>query len=148
MRLNQIGKPRGSNRRVKRRGRGGASGHGGTSTRGHKGQKARSGGRVRPGFEGGQMPLIRRIPKFGFTSLHKERYQILNLKTLSRFPEKSEVDEKTLFSAGLIKRGMPVKILAVGELKGPLKVTADAFSKKAREKIEMAGGKAIIKKKD
>jgi len=91
------------------------------------------------------MPLIRRIPKFGFTPLPKEKRQILNLEALSRFPENSDVDENALFSAGLIKKGLPVKILAKGELKNPLKVTADAFSKKAQEKIAAVGGQAIIK---
>ena len=143
MKLNEIGRPKGSNRPVKRRGRGGASGHGGTSTRGHKGQKARSGGGVRPGFEGGQMPLIRRIPKFGFTSPHKKSYQILNLGDLNRFAKDSMIDEKVLREAGLIKSSLPVKILSEGELKVPLQFKVSAFSKKAIEKITAAGGQII-----
>ncbi|PIP16755.1 MAG: 50S ribosomal protein L15 [bacterium (Candidatus Ratteibacteria) CG23_combo_of_CG06-09_8_20_14_all_48_7] len=143
MKLNEIGRPKRSNRPVKRRGRGGASGHGGTSTRGHKGQKARSGGGVRPGFEGGQMPLIRRIPKFGFTPLHKKSYQVLNLRDLNGFAKDSLIDEKTLRESGLIKSSLPVKILAEGELKVSLQFKVSAFSKKAIEKITSAGGQII-----
>lgn len=143
MKLNEIGRPKGSNRPVKRRGRGGASGHGGTSTRGHKGQKARSGGGVRPGFEGGQMPLIRRIPKFGFTPLHKKSYQVLNLRDLNGFTKDSLIDEKVLKGAGLIKSSLPVKILAEGELKVSLQFKVSAFSKKAIEKITSAGGQIL-----
>src|SRR5450830_385211 len=117
MKLNEIGRPKGSNRPVKRRGRGGASGHGGTSTRGHKGQKSRTGGGVRPGFEGGQMPLIRRIPKLGFTSRRKDRYQIINVDDLSRFSENTLVNHEVLFSSGLVKKKLPVKILGYGDLK-------------------------------
>ncbi|MFA5393128.1 MAG: 50S ribosomal protein L15 [Candidatus Ratteibacteria bacterium] len=144
MKLNEIGRPKGSNRPVKRRGRGGASGHGGTSTRGHKGQKSRTGGGVRPGFEGGQMPLIRRIPKLGFTSRRKDRYQIINVKDLSRFPENTLVDYKVLFSAGLVKKKLPVKILGSGDLKVSLKVEAGFFSKQAEKKITAAKGQAIV----
>ena len=143
MKLNEIGRPKGSNRPVKRRGRGGASGHGGTSTRGHKGQKARSGGGVRPGFEGGQMPLIRRIPKFGFTPLHKKSYQVLNLRDLNGFAKDSLIDEKTLRESGLIKSSLPVKILAEGELKVSLQFKVSAFSKKAIEKITSTGGQIL-----
>ena len=144
MKLNEIGKPKGSNRPVKRRGRGGASGHGGTSTRGHKGQLSRSGGGVRPGFEGGQMPLIRRIPKFGFTSHRKERYQIINLDDLSRFPENTLVDHKALVSAGLAGKKLPVKVLGHGDLKISLKVEAGFFSKQAEKKIKAAKGQVIV----
>ena len=144
MKLNEIGRPKGSNRPVKRRGRGGASGHGGTSTRGHKGQWSRAGGGVRPGFEGGQMPLIRRIPKFGFTSRRKDRYQIINVDDLSRFPENTLVDNKALFSAGLIKKELPVKVLGYGDLKISLKVEAGFFSKQAEKKIKAAKGQAIV----
>ena len=144
MKLNEIGRPKGSNRKVKRRGRGGASGHGGTSTRGHKGQKSRTGGGVRPGFEGGQMPLIRRIPKLGFTSRRKDRYQIVNLDDLCRFPENTLVDHKALFSAGLIGKKLPVKVLGYGDLKVSLKVEAGFFSKQAEKKIIAAKGQAII----
>ena len=143
MKLNEIGRPKRSNRPVKRRGRGGASGHGGTSTRGHKGQKARSGGGVRPGFEGGQMPLIRRIPKFGFTPLHKKSYQVLNLRDLNGFAKDSLIDEKVLRESGLIKSSLPVKILAEGELKVSLQFKVSAFSKKAIEKITSTGGQIL-----
>ncbi len=144
MKLNEIGRPKGSNRPVKRRGRGGASGHGGTSTRGHKGQKSRTGGGVRPGFEGGQMPLIRRIPKLGFTSRRKDRYQIINVEALSRFSKNTLVDYKTLFSSGLVKKKLPVKVLGYGDLKVSLKVEAGFFSKQAEKKITAAGGQAIV----
>lgn len=144
MKLNEIGRPKGSNRPVKRRGRGGASGHGGTSTRGHKGQNARTGGGVRPGFEGGQMPLIRRIPKLGFTSRRKDRYQIINVEDLSRFPKNTLVDHKALVSAGLVKKKLPVKVLGFGDLKTSLKIEAEFFSKQAEKKITAAGGQAII----
>lgn len=143
MKLNQIPRPRGSNRSTKRLGRGGGSGHGGTSTRGHKGQWSRTGGGVRPGFEGGQMPLIRRLPKFGFTAHPKQTYQVVNLKLLERFPAGATVDEKALVEAGLVRPGLPVKVLAQGELKVALTVKARAFSKKAAEKIATAGGQAI-----
>ncbi len=143
MKLNEIGRPKGSNRPVKRRGRGGASGHGGTSTRGHKGQWSRAGGGVRPGFEGGQMPLVRRIPKFGFTSRRADRYQIINVDDLSRFPENTLVDNKALFSAGLIKKDLPVKVLGHGDLKISLKVEAGFFSKQAEKKIKAAKGQVI-----
>ncbi len=144
MKLNEIGKPKGSNRPVKRRGRGGASGHGGTSTRGHKGQKSRTGGGVRPGFEGGQMPLIRRIPKLGFTSRRKDRYQIINVDDLSRFPKNTLVNHEVLFSSGLVKKKLPVKVLGYGDLKIPLKVEAGFFSKQAEKKITAAKGQAIV----
>jgi len=143
MKLNEIGRPKGSNRNVKRRGRGPASGHGGTSTRGHKGQKSRSGGGVRPGFEGGQMPIIRRIPKVGFTSQNRKVYQVLNLDDLAHFSGDSVIDETTLKKSGLTKGPNPVKILADGELKNPLKIKVSALSKKAVEKIKAAGGQVI-----
>lgn len=146
MKLNEIGRPKGSNKKVKRRGRGGASGHGGTSTRGHKGQKSRTGGGVRPGFEGGQMPLIRRIPKLGFTSRRKDRYQIINVEDLSRFPENTLVNHEVLFSAGLIKKRLPVKVLGYGDLKISLKVEAGFFSKQAEKKITEAQGQVIFVK--
>ncbi len=131
----------------KRIGRGRGSGHGKTSCRGHKGQKSRSGGGVRPGFEGGQMPLIRRLPKRGFTSRVKRKYQIINIRTLDGLKEPVITPQK-LKELKVIKnidkhvRG--IKILGEGELSKPMTVKAHAFSGKAIEKIEKAGGKAEI----
>ena len=126
---------------MKRLGRGKSSGHGGTSTKGHKGQRSRSGFGLLRGFEGGQMPLVRRLPKFGFTNKRfKIKYDIVNLSDLNRFD--SEVDPATLYDAGLIKKKSLVKILAQGSLDKALKVKAHHFSKKAIELIEKAGGVA------
>ena len=132
-------------KRKKRRGRGIGSGHGKTSCRGHKGQKARSGGGVRPGFEGGQMPLSRRIPKRGFHSLFKKYYQLINLDQLERFDRDSAVTPDSLKELKVIKKiDQGIKILGRGELSKPLVVTAHAFSKSAKEKIEKAGGKVEV----
>ena len=129
-----------SRHKMKRLGRGKSSGHGGTSTKGHKGQKSRSGFGLLRGFEGGQMPLVRRLPKFGFTNgRFKIRYNIVNLSDLNRFD--SEVDPTLLYKSGLVgKRRALVKILAQGTVDKPLKVKAHHFSKKAIELIEKAGG--------
>ncbi|HBQ25828.1 MAG TPA: 50S ribosomal protein L15, partial [Syntrophomonas sp.] len=102
MKLEELKSPPGANKRVKRVGRGPGSGHGKTSTRGHKGQKARSGGGVRPGFEGGQMPLQRRIPKRGFTNIFKKEYAIVNIRDLNSFENGSEINPEVLLNAGLI----------------------------------------------
>jgi len=128
----------------KRVGRGPGSGHGKTSCRGHKGQKARSGGGVRPGFEGGQTPLYRRIPKRGFT--HKKiDYSLINMSDLSMIEGKDTITAKEFFDLGFIKNiEKKVKILGDGELKKSLTVQADAFTKSAIKKIENAGGKVII----
>ena len=132
-----------SRHKMKRLGRGKSSGHGGTSTKGHKGQRARSGFGLLRGFEGGQMPLVRLLPKFGFTNARfKTRYNIINVSDLNRFD--SEVDPSILYSAGLVKKNALVKILAQGELKKPLKVKAHLFSKKAVEVIKQAGGQAEL----
>ncbi len=136
-------KPRpGSKHRVKRLGCGESSGHGKTSGKGHKGQKARSGGSIRLGFEGGQMPLIRRLPKRGFNNAaFKTRYAIVNLKDLNRFENGATVDEAALLDAKLIRGKYDgVKILGIGELTKKLAITADKVSASAREKIEKAGG--------
>jgi len=128
----------------KRVGRGDASGHGSFSGRGQKGQKARAGGRVRPGFEGGQLPIIKRLPrKRGFTNIFRTEYQVVNLGQLGVFEAQSEVTPEVLLQRGLIKSSSrPVKILAGGELNQPLSVTAHKFSAAAKSKIETAGGKA------
>jgi large subunit ribosomal protein L15 len=140
-------KPRpGSKHRVKRLGSGESSGHGKTSGKGHKGQKARSGGSIRLGFEGGQMPLIRRLPKRGFNNAaFKTNYAIVNLDSLNRFDDGASVDEKTLLAANLIRGNYDgVKILGSGELTKKLKITADKVSASAKEKIEKAGGSVVL----
>src|SRR5215216_3339672 len=142
IRLHNLRPRPGSRHRVKRLGCGESSGHGKTSGKGHKGQKARSGGSIRIGFEGGQMPLIRRIPKRGFNnSRHGTRYLPVNLEALNRFDDGARVDESALRSAGLANgRGDGIKILGDGELTRKLTVTAHAFSTSARSKIEGKGG--------
>lgn len=125
----------------KRVGRGDGSGHGGTSCRGHKGQKSRSGGKVARWFEGGQMPLQRRLPKRGFKNPFREEYAIINIGVLAeKFKEKEEITIEDLYASGLIKKNVPVKILGEGEIDRALKITAHKFSKTAKEKIEKAGG--------
>jgi large subunit ribosomal protein L15 len=137
----------GSKHRVKRLGCGESSGHGKTSGKGHKGQKARSGGSIRLGFEGGQMPLIRRLPKRGFNNAaFKTRYAIVNLDTLNQFDNGASVDEKTLLEAKLIRGNYDgIKILGSGELTKKLTITADKVSATAKEKIEKAGGSVVAK---
>ncbi|RJP24516.1 MAG: 50S ribosomal protein L15 [Candidatus Omnitrophota bacterium] len=133
-------------RKRKRVGRGPGSGHGKTSSRGHKGQGARSGFKRRAWFEGGQMPLQRRIPKRGFKSLNKKTYQLVNLLSLQRFDDGDTVDPEKLKTVGLIKHaGRPVKILGSGELTKRLSVQADAFSNSAREKIAQLGGEISLR---
>ena len=147
MRLHNL-KPRpGAKHRVKRLGCGESSGHGKTSGKGHKGQKARSGGSIRPGFEGGQMPLIRRLPKRGFNNASfKVSYAIVNLGELNSFESGARVDEEALRKLGLIRgRFAGLKVLARGELTKSLTVEADKFSEAARQRIEQAGGSAIVR---
>ena len=128
-----------------RRGRGHGSGNGKTAGKGHKGQKARSGGGVRPGFEGGQMPLYRRLPKRGFTCRNTKTIVGINLSVLDRFEEDSVVSVATLIEAGIVKNPRDgVKILGNGELSKKLTVQANAFSESAKAKIEAAGGKAEV----
>jgi large subunit ribosomal protein L15 len=141
--LHDLRRPHGFRRRKKIVGRGRGSGHGRTSGRGNKGQNARASGGVRPGFEGGQMPLIRRIPKRGFTFTPKEKYQVVSLERLKPFAAQAEVTPELLIKAGIIsKKSKPVKILGDGELKHALKIRAHAFSKSALEKIKKIGGEA------
>ncbi len=145
MKLHEIQAPPGANKRTKRVGRGPGSGHGKTSTRGHKGQKARSGGGVRPGFEGGQMPLQRRLPKRGFTNIFKKEYAIVNIQDLNIFDDGTEVTIELLQDVGMIKGVKDgVKILGNGELEKQLTVKAHRFSKQAEEKISARGGKAEV----
>lgn len=140
----------GSRKKEKRVGRGQGSGHGGTSTRGHKGQRSRSGESIRPWFEGGQMPFIRRIPKRGFRNPFKVEYQIVNLSRLQELIDKgkispdAKVTPELLYDVGAVsKKTLPVKILGDGELKVALEISAHAFSKSALQKIQAIGGKAI-----
>ncbi|MDR3178786.1 MAG: 50S ribosomal protein L15 [Oscillospiraceae bacterium] len=132
-------------RKRKRIGRGHGSGQGKTSGKGHKGQNARSGGGVRPGFEGGQMPLHRRVPKRGFTNSFSKKIAVVNLSSLNLFKDNSVVDVNILKETGLINGNFDfVKILADGELKKKLVVKVDKFSKAAKQKIEDIGGKAEV----
>jgi large subunit ribosomal protein L15 len=143
MNLSTIKAPAKARERRKRVGRGMGSGMGKTSTRGHKGQGSRSGSRLLRGFEGGQMPLHRRLPKRGFTNIFRIEYAVVNLEQLSRLGE-TEVTPEVLRKAGLAKRKLPVKILGDGELSAALTVRAHKFSKSAQEKIAKAGGRAEV----
>jgi len=139
--LNKLTPPKGANRKSKRVGRGIGGGHGKTATRGYKGQKSRSGTSIRPGFEGGQMPLHRRLPKRGFTNIFREEYSVVNLDQLAAFEAGAEVTPLVLKERGIVCRLKDgLKILAAGELKNPLRVRAHKFSKSAIEKIQKAGG--------
>lgn len=140
MKLNEIGPAKGATKKPKRIGRGPGSGHGKTSTRGHKGHKARSGFRNKLGFEGGQMPLARRLPKRGFTNIFKTEYEIVNLAVLSKFEANTEITPAFLKEKGVIKGKRKIKILGNGELSVPLTIKAHKFSKSAREKIMKAKG--------
>ncbi|MDD2621296.1 MAG: 50S ribosomal protein L15 [Syntrophomonadaceae bacterium] len=145
MKLEDLKSPPGANKRIKRVGRGIGSGHGKTSTRGHKGQKSRSGGGVRIGFEGGQMPLQRRLPKRGFTNIFKKEYAIVNVKDLNIFSDGTEVTPELLYNAGLVKKlKAGVKILGDGELEKKLLVKAHKISKQAEEKVTAKGGKVEV----
>ena len=142
MELHNLRPAVGAKRPRKRVGRGPGSGNGKTAGRGHKGQKSRSGYSRRYGFEGGQMPLVRRIPKRGFFNVFRVDYQVVNLRDLEKaFSDGDEVNPTTLVEKGLIRRGpKPVKILATGDLTKKLSIVADKFSGSARSKIEAAGG--------
>ena len=149
IRLHNMQPRPGSKHRVKRLGCGESSGHGKTSGKGHKGQKARSGGSLRLGFEGGQMPLIRRLPKRGFNNaaFHKN-YAVVNLSDLSSFKEGTVVNEQLLRESKLVRgNGAGLKILGDGELKHALSIEADKVSASAREKIEKAGGSVTLRQK-
>lgn len=145
MDLSNLKPAKGSTHRERRIGRGEGSGKGGTSTRGHKGQKSRSGYSRKVGFEGGQMPLQRRVPKFGFRNINRKEYKGINLKALQGLADKLSVTEITpevLIGAGLVSKSTLVKILGVGELKAKLNVKAHAFSETAKNAIEAAKGTA------
>lgn len=142
--LHDLSPSTGSHRAHKRKGRGPGSGNGKTAGRGQKGQKSRSGGSVHPRFEGGQMPLIRRIPKRGFKSLNRVEYQVVNLRDLAKV-DGSDVSPETLKAAGLVRSlKKPVKVLAVGDVSGKLSVAAHKFSAAAQAKIEAAGGSVTV----
>jgi large subunit ribosomal protein L15 len=138
MRLHELSPAKGSKHAKKRLGRGPGSGTGKTAGKGEKGQKSRSGYSRRDGFEGGQMPLVRRVPKRGFTNIFKTEYAVVNLAQLADFDD--DVTPEVLVSRGLVRSGKPVKVLGDGEIGKALKVTANKFSKSARAKIEAAGG--------
>ncbi len=141
--LSQLRPAPGAIRKRKRVGRGPGSGHGKTSGRGHKGSLARSGGSIKPGYEGGQMPLIRRLPKRGFHNPFSVEYAIVNIGRLEAFPSGAVVDPQALREAGMVKdKRKPIKILGEGELSKPLIVRAHAFSQRARDKILALGGQA------
>ncbi len=145
MDLSNLKPAKGSTKGRKRIGRGQGSGYGGTSTRGHKGQKSRSGYSKKVGFEGGQMPLQRRVPKFGFTNINRKEFKAINVATLQELAEKKKLTEitvETLRDAGLVQKSTLVKILGEGELKTKLNVKAHAFSKSAVTAIEAQGGTA------
>jgi large subunit ribosomal protein L15 len=144
MNLNSLKPPAGSRKKRKRVGRGDGSGHGGTSCKGAKGQNARSGGGVSPGFEGGQMPLARRLPKRGFRNVFRKEIIAINIEQLKGFPAGSVIDEDSLIQAGFVKRkGDGIKILGKGDLDYPLSLRVNMVSRGARSKIEAAGGSII-----
>jgi len=145
MRLEELKPAIGSKKKTKRVGRGPGSGNGKTAGKGHKGQKARSGGVKGPGFEGGQMPLQRRLPKRGFTNIFRKEYSVVNLADLEKITGSDPVTPETLMQKGLIKDlKSGVKILGMGELKAKLTVRAHKFSKSAVDKIQAAGGKVEV----
>lgn len=145
MRLHELKAVPGATRAPKRKGRGTATDQGKTAGRGMNGQNSRSGGGVRPGFEGGQMPLYRRIPKRGFTNIWRKEYEIVNVETLNRFDNGTEVTPELLIAEGIVKQVKDgIKILGNGKLEKNLTVQAQKFTKSALEKIEAAGGKAQV----
>jgi large subunit ribosomal protein L15 len=141
--LSTIRAPKGAAEKRKRVGRGMGSGMGKTATRGSKGQRSRSGSRLMRGFEGGQMPLHRRLPKRGFNNIFRRDYEVVNLERLAELKE-TTITPEILQKAGLVRRGAPVKVLGDGELKRALTVQAHKFSKSAEQKITAAGGKAEV----
>lgn len=141
MKIHELSPPAGSRKKRKRTGRGPGSGHGKTACRGHKGQNSRSGGGTTPGFEGGQMPLQRRLPKRGFNNYFRKQYNIINLKDLDRFEANASVDVTALMDAGIVKKMKSgIKLLGNGDVSKPLNICVHKASKTAREKIEAVGG--------
>ena len=145
MKLHELSPAKGSRKAPKRLGRGVASGTGKTAGRGTKGYNSRSGGGVRPGYEGGQMPLQRRLPKRGFTNIFKKNIAVINIRDLAKFDKGSVVDTEVLVAAGLVKgKRDGVKLLGQGEIKYALDIRINQVSKSAREKVEAAGGKVEV----
>lgn len=145
MRLNELSPVKGSKKSRKRVGRGPGSGHGKTSCKGHKGQKARSGASIRPGFEGGQMPLQRRLPKRGFTNHFRKVYDLINIKDLNRCEPNSVLDIDKLKEMGFYKGAKDgIKLLGNGELSHPVEVKVNKVSREAKKKVEAAGGKVEL----
>ena len=144
--LNSLKPPYGAVKKKKRVGRGDSSGHGSTCGRGQKGQKARSGGQVKSYFEGGQMPLYRRLPKRGFKNIFKREYTIVNIRDLvKKFKENEEITPEKLLEVGLVKKKkQPIKILAEGDISFPLQIKIHKISQQARAKIEAAGGRVEV----
>jgi len=144
MNLGTLKPPVGSRKKRKRVGRGNGSGHGGTSCKGHKGQNARSGGKVRSGFEGGQMPLSRRLPKRGFRNPFRKTIVTINVEQLKKFPEGSVIDEESLVLAGVVRhRKDGIKVLGKGSIDYPVSLKMNMVSRGAREKIEASGGSIV-----
>ncbi|MBM7601763.1 large subunit ribosomal protein L15 [Virgibacillus halotolerans] len=145
MKLHELKASEGSRKTRNRVGRGMSSGNGKTSGRGHKGQKARSGGGVRPGFEGGQMPLFQRLPKRGFTNIHRKEYAIVNVDVLNRFEDGTEITPELLLEEGVVsKLKAGIKVLGKGAIERKLTVKAHKFSASAKEAIEAAGGQTEV----
>ncbi|EUJ18442.1 50S ribosomal protein L15 [Listeria aquatica] len=145
MKLHELKPAEGSRKERNRVGRGTGSGNGKTAGRGHKGQKARSGGGVRLGFEGGQLPLFRRLPKRGFTNINRKEFAIVNLDVLNRFEDGTEVTPELLIETGVVNNAKSgIKILSNGSIEKKLTVKANKFSAAAKEAIEAAGGKAEV----
>lgn len=145
MKISDLKPQRGAKKKEKRIGRGPGSGHGKTSTKGHKGQAARSGGTKAPGFEGGQQPLIRRVPKRGFRNIFRKEFAIVNLDRLEQFSSDTVINPQFLQEAGIIKRSTEnVKVLGQGTLTKPLVISAHKFSQEALKKIQAAGGRAEV----
>ena len=150
MNLSNLKPAKGSIKKVKRIGRGQGSGHGGTSTRGNNGAGQRSGAKHKRGFEGGQMPLQRRVPKFGFKNINRVEYVTINLDDIQTYIDAgkikgTKIDKEFLLTNKLIKgKNKPLKVLGNGEIKTTLEITANAFSKTAKDKIEKGGGKAVV----
>jgi large subunit ribosomal protein L15 len=142
--LRELKPPKGARKKRKRVGRGTGSGHGKTACRGSKGQRARSGGTRRAGFEGGQMPLQRRLPKRGFRSPFKKVFSIIHLRDLNQFPKDSVVEPGLLCHSGLVRKNEPVKLLSDGELQHPLTIRVHRASKAALKKVEAASGKVEV----
>ncbi len=145
MRIDELSPSEGSRKKRKRVARGEGSGHGKTACRGHKGQKSRSGGGPRPGFEGGQMPLHRRLPKRGFNNVFRKEYVTINVKDLAVFEDTPEIDENLLKDAGLVKKLKDgIKLLGDGEISCPVNIKVSKVSRTARQKVEAAGGTVMV----